>query len=335
MRHAETLRVYLPTPEHCALATESKAVRDLLVRHNQSRAEVRFAESPDLADVAILIEEFSFKQSDYAQRLQDDAFVSTHAHKLYTLNYDDTGQGFLPGCYVSLRRQNFDARIHRACTLPKTYNEWISPAAAKISDPPDALFSFCGTRLSHPVRRTIVDSLSGHAEGSVSTVDQELHTHTLEQKMAYAREILRSHFVLCPCGHSPSTYRLFEVMQLGRCPVIISDDWVPIAGVPWDECSIRVPESRVHEIPAILESRAADAPALGRKAAEIWSEHFSEQARYRSYVDMIADLHEYGTRGPARSIESLTQRWNSKSFRKGNGWTLSQKVMRKVLLRGR
>jgi hypothetical protein len=77
--------------------------------------------------------------------------------------------------------------------------------------------------------------------------------------------------MLSPRGIGPSTYRLFEAMEMGRCPVILSDDWTPPPFIPWEKFSIRLKESQVGDLPRIL----ADAPyeALGRAAREAWEQY--------------------------------------------------------------
>ena len=110
----------------------------------------------------------------------------------------------------------------------------VWPGKAK----PEWLFSFRGTDLSHPIRRKLFRYFSTHPRAKMVRNRTQFHSHSVKEKQDYVDDILSSKFVLCPRGWSPSTYRLFEVMELGRCPVIISDDWVPIHGVPWQDCCI-------------------------------------------------------------------------------------------------
>ena len=70
-----------------------------------------------------------------------------------------------------------------------------------------------------------------------------------EGQKFYLSTLLDSRFVLCPRGYGTSSYRLFETMRLGRVPVIISDEWVPPLGPSWLNCSIRISEKRVRELP--------------------------------------------------------------------------------------
>jgi hypothetical protein len=48
---------------------------------------------------------------------------------------------------------------------------------------------------------------------------------------AFTAESAESILDRCPAGIGPATYRLFEAMELGRVPVILSDEWVPRKGL--------------------------------------------------------------------------------------------------------
>ena len=52
--------------------------------------------------------------------------------------------------------------------------------------------------------------------------------------------------MICPRGWGSSSIRLFEVMEMGRVPVIISDAWVNEAP-KWADFSVRVSEADVFE----------------------------------------------------------------------------------------
>ena len=86
--------------------------------------------------------------------------------------------------------------------------------------------------------RSYSTTLAGNPRAKMVRTRTQFHNHSAEEKRKYVEDILLSKFVLCPRGWFPATYRLFEVMELGRCPVIISDDWVPIDGVPWQDCCL-------------------------------------------------------------------------------------------------
>lgn len=109
---------------------------------------------------------------------------------------------------------------------------------------------------------------------------------TADQKMEYEKsyhEVMsKSLFILAPRGILPCSYRLFEAMQMGRVPVIIADDWVKIPGIPWEEFSITIPESKIEFVSEILEERKHEAVKMGETARQYWESHCSpEVSLYR------------------------------------------------------
>ena len=117
----------------------------------------------------------------------------------------------------------------------------------------------------------------------------------------------KSSFVLAPRGIGPCSYRLFECMQLGRVPVIISDAWVRIPNIDWDKFTVTIPESQIQFIPEILLERKKEAVEMGRLARKYWEDHFSpevslhqmviaanELLKYRySYLDSLKDYSQF------------------------------------------
>lgn len=142
------------------------------------------------------------------------------------------------------------------------------------------LFSFVGDPKTHPVRQNLLAlnhprALLNAVTGSSAT-QMGLDEREPFQK-GYLQTILDSEFVLCPRGIGPASMRLFEVMQLGRAPVIISDDWLPVSGIDWEEFALLVPEAQVGQIPQLLEQQKHRALEMGKRAREVWMENFSPQ----------------------------------------------------------
>jgi hypothetical protein len=139
--------------------------------------------------------------------------------------------------------------------------------------------------------------------------------------------ILASKFSLCPGGLAPTSFRIFESMALGRAPVIISDEFVFPRGLNWAEFSVQVPEREAGRLGEILEARAGDWEKLGRAAKAAWDAHFARPVVAEYYLEQILKLHR------ARSTESQAQemaRWRSRPLWVANGWTLQQRLGRKL-----
>jgi hypothetical protein len=149
-------------------------------------------------------------------------------------------------------------------------------------------FSFLG-QASAGVRRRILEQFgdgqhtynaivrdSGRAVWAWSDADRA-GAAAMNAKQEYADLLRRSKFVLCPRGFGTSSFRLFETMQAGRVPVIISDAYVKPAGIDWDSCSLTIPESRLDDIPAIIQSRLGDWDVLAANARTVWESNFAPQ----------------------------------------------------------
>jgi hypothetical protein len=85
-------------------------------------------------------------------------------------------------------------------------------------------------------------------------------------------------------------------MQMGRAPVIISDDWIPISGIPWNSFAIQIKEAEVQHLHDILAERRVNAEEMGFEARKAWQE-FCSPAVSLSRLLMVASKlaeHDYG-----------------------------------------
>ncbi len=79
-------------------------------------------------------------------------------------------------------------------------------------------------------------------------------------------------------------------MKAGRVPVIISDQWVPPDGPPWNEFSVRILEKDVDKIPRILEKIENNAQQMGRLARQAWEQWFSEEVAFHRITEWCLDI---------------------------------------------
>jgi hypothetical protein len=188
------------------------------------------------------------------------------------------------------------------------------------------LFSFRGTDASHSIRRKLFRYFATDPRAKLVRTGTRFHSHSAREKQGYVDDILLSKFALCPRGWSPTTYRLFEVMELGCCPVIISDDWIPIDGVPWDRCCIVIKERDIAHCADILEQQQSNAEQLGRAAREVWESHFAEPKKFRAMLHSILELMD--KRGG--NCPNFRQRWSSWRFQYCNEWLPHQRIARRI-----
>lgn len=66
----------------------------------------------------------------------------------------------------------------------------------------------------------------------------------------------RSIFTLCPRGDGPTSFRMYEAMQLGSIPVYVTDlPWLPYEDeVNWNDCCVLISDQQIVSIREILEN---------------------------------------------------------------------------------
>jgi hypothetical protein len=232
----------------------------------------------DAAVIVILVESNIFKTREYLTEILDDKLLKTRANDCYCINYEDDALGLLQGMYAGLPKRRFEPNRHVATGYLKPPNDddLVRDQFHRTNEnlEPIQLISFRGA-LSHPVRKRLIAMRDAWRHlGPITHVDRWFN-HSLEEKKSYWQEILESKFVLCPRGISPSSIRLFEVMELGRIPVIISDDWIPPKGPEWNSCSLIVKEARIETIPTTILAMESDWQEMAFNARQAWEQHFS------------------------------------------------------------
>ncbi len=226
---------------------------------------------------------------------QNDIF---RAFRERAVVYDERDEPWVaaPGVYVSLPRRHFDPSAARAWG----YYTQSDATAVPEERAPDLLFSFVGTpghvtSGGHRVRRDILRLKHGraHIEDSSGFVffndGGDPAAHQARQRH-FAEVLARSRFVLCPRGRGTSSIRLYEVMRAGRVPVILSDEWVAPEGPDWEGLALRVPESRVGDVPSLLESRENEWERMGAAARRAYEEFFSPEVSFHRIVEKCAEV---------------------------------------------
>lgn len=232
---------------------------------------------------------------DYAGIIESIAVSKSYsalADKLFVFDTQDTPLGLFPGVYASLRSYLFTHSRHKTGCYIQSFNEFIShtePALANIK----YLFSFQGN-LTSGVRKTLFSTDFGRNDVLIGRTppfwDRIGSQEMAEFKRRYADVVARSQFVLCPRGIGTSSFRLFETMQSGRVPVIISDGWVPCANIEWSKFSLRVREKDIGCLPDICLDANSCWAAMALEARRIWEEWFSHLGLAKLIEASIQDI---------------------------------------------
>jgi hypothetical protein len=115
-----------------------------------------------------------------------------------------------------------------------------------------------------------------------------------QRQQSYAQTLAASHFVLCPRGAGTGSIRLFEVMQAGVAPVLISDDYPLPPQVPWNTFLLRIAEKDIRRLPELLQPHLASSAERGRLARQAWLNHFAPELQFDAIVDLAATALRHG-----------------------------------------
>jgi len=117
--------------------------------------------------------------------------------------------------------------------------------------PKDVLCSFVGT-LTHRIRTEVWQRYREDPAFRFAAFDRWTADVPPDRVDLFVRLTERSRFTLCPRGFGPTSFRLYEAMQLGSVPVYLSDHHhLPWADeIDWSEISVLV---RPDEIPGLRE----------------------------------------------------------------------------------
>ncbi|HEV3384894.1 MAG TPA: exostosin family protein [Gemmata sp.] len=270
------------------------------------------ADNPESADIIIA----AIQSTGYGpcfELLRRHEIYRNHAHKLAVYCPDDNQFPALRGLYAAATEQ----WVKRGWALPAHYiSSHIHKfqfSTEEIKDK-EILFSFVGSSRTHKVRERITKL--HHPRGVIvdsnpaSDSTRWWEKPSKHESFATFRDITRrSRFVLCPRGVSSSSIRLFEAMEAGAVPVIVSDSIQLPQGPDWTSFSIRVAERDVESIPAAVEELQNEAASMGRKARDTWEAFFSESATAGTVVRWALQLTPFSRRPISlRAAEYLNPR---------------------------
>jgi len=251
------------------------------------------AKSPADADL-ILFAEGHTAGDPYYLAVRRHLVWRRYRDRCFLYHDEDYVVPLVPGLFPAL--ENWDLDLAHAVGAPYMARLAESPIpGSTVPIGSDALlYSFVGSTATHPVRREVMrlsHDARAHCEDAGEAQSWLLSPKEKEEYFAkFARVMARSRFVLCPRGNSPSTYRLYEAMEMGRAPVIISDAFTPFEGPDWARFSLRVAESEVSSIPLILRANEALSDEMGRVARETWERWVAKPVCFHRTVEAAQDL---------------------------------------------
>lgn len=281
--------------------------------------KIKSVENANLADIIAIDELYAYRTWRYVDTLSSCPFVRRYANRIVVLNHDTHARVFLPGLYVSLERSRPPLLPARA--IPYKRDLWkIDAENLSKSYDTKFLWIFQGSSRTHPIRRRLWRLLNNDPRGVFKIVEKQFHERDEKDQIDYIHSICQGAFSLCPRGLSPSSYRVYESMQLGKCPVIISDDWTPPYDVDWLSCSLRIPEREINNIGTYLAELEDRAFELGKQARVEWNRCLSGRNRAFIFLNSLLNIAQDPQFG--KTYEELHSIWTDQNMRQLYSWSL-------------
>ena len=249
---------------------------------------------PSAADVIVFVEQGT--SGDFDELVRYHSHVKEYREKCFIFESGDYAPPLMPGCYASLRKRHHDpARTRGGYYLRTDRNPYVE--FRPLPENPRILGSFIGSISSHPVRTALLHLPSDEflvEDTSSFALDVMMGKRGDDVRGAFwvhfADCMAEAAFSLCPRGRGPGSIRLFESMRMGRCPVILADDWIAPARVDWRSCSLIVPEKDAARLPQFLRERKTQAAELGLRAHQEWEKYFAPDTCFHWLVEDCLDL---------------------------------------------
>lgn len=265
--------------------------------------------SAEEADIIFFVENAHFDDYLYG-KVRQHPLVQQYPEKTFMYNETDKPWSALPGLYCSMPRRFFQPSKQVAFPYLCTPNEFIKDVHSWDVEK-RWLFSFVGSTSSRC--RYDVIALTEDGSGVQDTSDFNVWDCTIDTKAAqgqnFAKTMAESHFMLCPRGIGPSSYRLFETLEAGVAPVIIANQWVPTPHIDWD-FAVRVDERDIKSIPALLRSISDEAADRGKAARAAWESAYAPEVMFDTAAESLEWLLEerryMESNHPIRKVRKLT-----------------------------
>jgi hypothetical protein len=231
--------------------------------------------------------------------LLDHPLYLLHPNKCAVYSEDDEYLPLLPGVYCSARN---DESLHAGRAFTWSYvsagGGIANPCLPNTAVQKSLLCSFQGGSTS--ILRKRLYKLTFNRPDVLIEDTSAYHHWDLDQpgreqrQQSYAQTLAASHFVLCPRGAGTGSIRLFEVMQAGVAPVLISDDYPLPPQVPWNTFLLRIAEKDIRRLPELLQPHLASSAERGRLARQAWLNHFAPELQFDAIVDLAATALRHG-----------------------------------------
>lgn len=245
---------------------------------------------PAEADAIVFVENTQFADILF-EKLLAHPLIKTYPDKVYMFNEMDRSWPMLPGLYCSLSAKLATYPQHVAFPYINVCNSDIRNIYHQAAPRLRWLYSFVGSG-SHKVRKPVLKLKDDRAQ-IVDTSDFCVWSHAQTSKFdfqkTYVESITDSKFILCPRGIGPSSLRLYESIEAGRVPVIISDEWMAPKHIDWS-FAVRIPEWEISSIPKRLRQLENEWEDRSTAARTSWEKHYAPEHMFNTFATTLENI---------------------------------------------
>lgn len=280
-------------------------VRELYELDRQGLHQV--VNDPEEADAIVFVENTQF-QDILFKTLLAHPYIRRYAHKVFMYNEMDRSWPLLPGLYCSLSARMAGHAQYVAFPYLNVTNNGVQNIYASNIEP-KWLYSFVGSK-SHPIRKRMFSLDAPNARildtSEFCTWDPAQTSKYSYQKL-YIDTMGESKFILCPRGIGPASLRLYETIEAGRVPVVISDEWVEPPQIDWS-FAVRIPEQDIAHIPSILANIESEWQDRASAARAAWENTYAPHTIFNTFADSIGNIiHHQPT--PSFSFKAMKHKY--------------------------
>lgn len=152
----------------------------------------------------------------------------------------------------------------------------------------ELLASFVGSA-THPIRIKMANACKNNKDIIIYIKDWN-PTVSKNEFETFINLTLNSIFCLCPRGYGLNSFRLYEAMQLGSIPVIITNNfYLPWKDeLNWEEFAVLIDNSQIQDLPNILKSYSTDKiKNMREKIKEVYPKYFTMNGMYQNILKRI------------------------------------------------
>lgn len=238
---------------------------------------------------------------DWFHDLRFNPVIAKNPEKSFAISDSDFPMPLLHGIYTSASRKLIYQKRFRSAAYNLYPEEYLNPLIK--NHPGNAydhskkyLYSFAG-RDSSDVRIRLFKLHPGDDACVINTTSRfAAFGPSPEPKSSWQKQYVelmnQSKYAICPRGVGSASLRIFESMQMGVAPVILSDDWIYPEGPDWKSFAIIILEKDIKRLPEIIKVYESEYQKRGKLARKAYEAYFSNDTYFDYLIDVCINIRQ-------------------------------------------